>query len=382
MKKLEWLIPYYNDIELSRKQVIDYLNVATKHENQKSLKRIYLYITFECNQQCQYCWIHNNVSDSISTMPISLIDKVISEAVLLGLESVKITGGEPFTNPNLAMIVNLILEKGLNLDIETNGTLINKEWIKSINNKENLFLKISLDAAIADIHDNLARSSVFKKTLESMGLLSEYGIKYGVVTVLNHLNFQYLEDIIKFVSDLGALTHRIILNIQPIGRGKNVEELKLNLSENVEVINRFYKLKAYNDKIELGTLHTTLPPAFIPLDNFNFNSCNWGIGLCGIMPNGDVTLCSPAFDDMNLVAGNIYKGCLTDIWNHSNIFCEELTESKLEGVCSKCLFNEVCRGMCRVFARATYGSENSPYPFCQEMYNEGLFPLWALNIEK
>lgn len=362
---------------------MDYLSFTeSKNKMEKSLKTIYLYITFGCNQKCQYCWIHNNLSCPDKKMPVTMVETAISEGILLGLERVKITGGEPFINPDLASIVNLLLNKGLKVDIETNGTLINSQWIDSISKVENLFFKISLDAATSEIHDSLAQSEVFERTIKNIHLLSERSIKYGIVTVLNHTNVNQLEDIITFASNLGAVSHRIILNIQPIGRGKNVDDIKLNLNETIDVIDRFYQLNEQYKRIELGTLHTTLPPAFIPLDNLNFKSCDWGVGLCGIMPNGDVTMCSPAFNDMNLVAGNLYETKLTDIWNYSSIFDEKAIEFNLEGVCSKCLFSKICRGMCRIFAKATYGSENAPYPFCQEMYETGIFPPWSLNKEE
>ncbi len=69
---------------------------------------------------------------------------------------------------------------------------------------------------------------------------------------------------------------------------------------------------------------------------------------------------------------------LSDIWLNSNLFSEKFVYPELDGVCGKCLFENYCRGMCRVFAKATYGSNKAPYPFCQEMYNAGLFPEWVL----
>jgi len=376
-KTLEWLSPYYDNIVVSRQKVIDYVAVADSKIH-KVLRMLYLYVTFDCNQQCKYCWLHNNVTARHQMMSVEMIEKLLAEAIPLGLERIKITGGEPFTNTSLNDLANTVLAKGIGLDIETNGTLITQKWINDIISRDKLFLKISLDAASSDIHDNLAHANVFKKTVDSAKLLSANTIKFGMVTVLNRLNVHHFEDIIDFVSQLGASTHRIILSIQPLGRGKNIGELKLNLDETIDVIKRFFRLRKYHDKIELGTLHSTIPPAFIPLDRLNFNACDWGIGLCGVMPDGSITMCSPAFESMDLVAGNIYENSLTEIWLNSDMFSESHIHPELDGVCGKCLFSGSCRGMCRVFARATYGSNKAPYPFCQEMFEAGFFPEWAL----
>lgn len=376
-KTLDWLSSYYSDVSASRQKVIDYVTNAS-HGVCKELKMLYLYVTFDCNQQCQYCWLHDNIETKYLKMPVHMIEKTLDEAIRLGLKKVKITGGEPFINIHLSQIINAVLIRGLNLDIETNGTLITQDWIDNLLDKEKVFLKISLDAASSYIHDNLADAEVFQKTIEGTKLLVKNSIRFGMVTVLNQLNVDQFEEIVNFVAQLGAYTHRIILSIQPLGRGKNVDDLRLDISQTLDIINRFYSLKEYHDKIEIGALHSTIPPAFMPLDSLNFNACNWGIGLCGIMPDGSVTLCSPAFEEMELIAGNLYEKSLSDIWFNSDLFSEKFVYPELDGVCGKCLFKNYCRGMCRVFAKATYGSNKAPYPFCQEMYNAGLFPEWAL----
>lgn len=378
MKKvLDWLAPYYNDIPSAKQSVLNYVS-KVDGEVCKDLKMLYLYITFDCNQRCQYCWIHNNIYNSNFKMSTHMIEELLDEAIKLGLKKVKITGGEPFTYPNLNEIVNTILSRGLEVDIETNGTLISQNWINSIMESKKLFFKISLDSISSYIHDNLADSEVFQKTINGVKLLANNSIRFGLVTVLNRLNIRQFEEIVDFAFNLGASTHRIILSIQPLGRGKNINSIKLNLDETLDFINRFYSLEKYHDKILKGELHSTIPPAFMPLDNFNFKACNWGIGLCGIMPNGDVTLCSPAFEEMDLIAGNIFEKGLSNIWFNSDMFNKRNISPQLDGVCGKCLYANFCRGMCRIFAKATYGSSNAPYPFCQEMYDVGLFPEWIL----
>jgi len=41
----------------------------------------------------------------------------------LGIDSVKLTGGEPFLHPYIADILNFIRERNLKLIIETNGII-------------------------------------------------------------------------------------------------------------------------------------------------------------------------------------------------------------------------------------------------------------------
>jgi hypothetical protein len=69
-----------------------------------------------------------------------------------------------------------------------------------------------------------------------------------------------------------------------------------------------------------------------------------------------------------------------DIWRNSPFFEELRTigAGRVKGVCSNCVFYKVCRGVCKISSYSHYGEKDAPYPLCQEMYNAGLFPEYAL----
>lgn len=377
-QKLQWLNNEMVNMEDSKKKIDKILKEYEKID--KKLKLIYLYVTFGCNQKCQYCWINNNTSSGNNNMNLEMIDTILREALPLGLERVKITGGEPFTNNNLISIINKILSFGVGIDLETNGTKLNEELLLEINDLNKIYFKISLDSVNISEHNALANtdSDVFTTTISNIHLLKRYAVNFDIVTVMNKINKSSMNETVKFVQKLGANNHRIILSIQPIGHGKEAKEIQLGLDETIEMINDIYKLKCDYNNLAVGTLHSTLPPAFMPLDSIQFRPCNWGVNLCGIMPNGDVSICAPAFDSMEIVAGNIFNKSLSSIWHNSELFKSLSEVEELEGICGRCLYVKMCRGMCRIFAKAEYGRITSPYPFCQKMYEKGLFPTYAM----
>lgn len=378
-QKIDWLNNEFKDLSSSKKkinEIVDEYGVIDK-----KLKMIYLYVTFGCNQKCQYCWINNNTTSYNKEMTVEMVDAIIKEALPLGLEHIKITGGEPFANNNLIEIINRILSFNIDIDLETNATMLNEEWLLQIDKLKNVYFKISLDSVNMSEHNTLANidDDVFQKTISNIFLLKKYSVNFDIVTVMNKINMHSLRETVKFVERLGAKNHRIILSIQPIGHGKEAKEIQLSLNETIQLINEIYLLKKDYKSLAVGTLHSTLPPAFMPLESIQFRACNWGVNLCGIMPNGDVSICAPAFDSMEIVAGNIYRQDLSIIWNDSALFKSLAEVDELEGICGKCLYVKMCRGMCRIFAKAEYGRITSPYPFCQKMYERGLFPAYVLN---
>jgi radical SAM protein with 4Fe4S-binding SPASM domain len=50
----------------------------------------------------------------------------------------------------------------------------------------------------------------------------------------------------------------------------------------------------------------------------------------------------------------------------------------LEGVCGKCIFKRTCLGMCRAVAYPRTRSFVTPFGFCQEALEKGLFPKTRL----
>jgi sulfatase maturation enzyme AslB (radical SAM superfamily) len=91
------------------------------------LNRLYLYLTDGCNLACRHCWIspaHDPGGQRSTFLEPALIEQAIGEALPLGLESVKLTGGEPLLHPQFADIVGLVGQHGLGLSLETNGTLL------------------------------------------------------------------------------------------------------------------------------------------------------------------------------------------------------------------------------------------------------------------
>ncbi len=59
------------------------------------LKCLIIYITHGCNLRCKHCWISagKQLDNEIS---LDDIKRTLKEAYNIGLESVNITGGEPF----------------------------------------------------------------------------------------------------------------------------------------------------------------------------------------------------------------------------------------------------------------------------------------------
>lgn len=154
---------------------------------------VILKITERCNLNCDYCYFFNAGDDSykehaafISHDTVALVVrrlKEFSEAHNLERIAVHLHGGEPlllakarFNRVCEEIISNLAQTVDLSLTIQTNGMLIDREWIE-IFNRHAVQVGVSLDGAKA--HNNAHRldhrgRSSYESTVRGLSLCQEH----------------------------------------------------------------------------------------------------------------------------------------------------------------------------------------------------------------
>ena len=120
-------------------------------ESTFDLTSLYLYQTDSCNLCCSHCWISPKFSQRKQNgIPFDSLKRPISDAKALGLQSVKITGGEPLLYNELPSLLSFLDSQGLNVSIETNGTLLDEEIVSHIKTTNVQQVSVSVDAASED----------------------------------------------------------------------------------------------------------------------------------------------------------------------------------------------------------------------------------------
>jgi MoaA/NifB/PqqE/SkfB family radical SAM enzyme len=120
-----------------------------------------------CNLSCAYCNEYDKVSE-----PVALEEMLrrIDHLARLGTSIVTISGGEPFTHPDLDAIISRIRHHGRLAGIITNGYLLTRERIERLNRAGLDHMQISID--------NVQPDEVSKKSLKvldkKLEFLSEY----------------------------------------------------------------------------------------------------------------------------------------------------------------------------------------------------------------
>jgi SynChlorMet cassette radical SAM/SPASM protein ScmF len=352
------------------------------------LKHLYFYLTEGCNLSCRHCYLAPKFDPDGSrygTLPLELFQKAIEEAIPLGLQSVKLTGGEPLLHPNIVTMLKILIQKKLELVMETNGVLLSSEIVETITKTENPFISISLDSANAKIHDKIRGvNGSFEKTAAAISTLAENGIMVQVIMSIMQANgsASQINDLIELAEELGASSVKFNI-IQPIGRGKTFSD-----HEGIEIKD----LIALGRKVESEFAPRTsmqiffdYPVAFRSLSSIAMdNGCDvCGIlSILGVLPSGEYARCGMGAHMEQLHFGWIGRDALAKIWHENNTLqnIRKGLPAKLEGICGHCLMKHTCLGSC--IAQNFFRSNSlwAPFWFCKQAYAAGLFPDSRLDL--
>jgi SynChlorMet cassette radical SAM/SPASM protein ScmF len=350
-------------------------------EGVPQLNTYYIYLTGGCNLACRHCWIaptYQANGDTGGHLDYDLFALAIDEGLPLGLSSVKLTGGEPLLHPDFIRMVDLLREKGIQLTLETNGTLLTRSLVQSLKDNSTLSsISVSLDGAKSETHDSFRGvKGSFEKAVQGIRYLVEAGIYPQVIMSLFTGNVDEIEALVQLTEDLGASSVKFNI-IQPTGRGGLMTERGQTLG-----VERLLKLGKWLDtevqQRSSISLYYSWPMAFYntkKLLTFNGYSCSI-FNILGILHTGHLAMCGIGEQEADLCYGQLGVDRLVDVWCTNPILVKlrQQLPAGLEGVCGECIFRDRCLGMCVAENYYYYRSLTAPYWFCQDVAELGLFP--------
>ena len=219
---------------------------------QRAITCLRVSVTDRCNLHCTYCSPDKpNYVAVNKLLTVSEIKKIVDAAVQIGINSIRITGGEPLMRPDLDQIIGEI--SGIpgisDIGITTNGILLEKYAAKLA--KAGLKrVNISLDTLDQDKFKTITKSGLFNKTWNGILAAEAAGLKPIKINsvIIRDLNDHELET-------LASLTithpwHIRFIEYMSLGKYPNMNHQKDKHISLQEMIEKLSKLNIYAvDKI-------------------------------------------------------------------------------------------------------------------------------------
>ncbi|MDD5021452.1 MAG: radical SAM protein [Endomicrobiaceae bacterium] len=253
--------------------IINYLNVIYENLQSDKLKNIILgeieilqcktvlkskpvkmnvILTTRCNLNCIMCTVCKN-EYTIDENYLRIIKEYLPY-----LESVLWQGGEVFLYSNFQELITLAHKNGVKQGFVTNALLLNKELIEMIG-EYNIELSISIDSVHKENYEKIRCGAKFSKLIDVLTQLHNYKLQkkdivYGMAVVVMSLNYDEIDDIVKFAISYGfkvVYFQRYVLN-------KNVLNgtLMLTDEQKIKVLKKIKQLKndtTITKQVEIST---------------------------------------------------------------------------------------------------------------------------------
>lgn len=309
------------------------------------LKELSIEILRKCPNNCLHC-------SSLSTehcseiIPLSKFKEVVQSAKNLGLQTVCLSGGEPFLHPDILEMVAFLHQERLNSFIYTSGICLD-EQARRIPIPTSVISKLSstvsklifnVEAANEAVYDAImGTTGNFPILLESIRRAVDSGVRVEGHFVPNKLNFKQIEKTLELCKSLGA-SRLSFLRLVLHGRAfLNRSLLQMSASETEKMSQLLHQIQTEN--------HYPIRIGFPLSDGSGICQCEAAYGKVNIRYDGRVYPCE-AFKNNQVRAldgitpESIFEKDIADIYQSSEYFKavrQLIREFSSGNYCEKCV---------------------------------------------
>lgn len=224
-------------------------------------RKLRISVTDRCNMRCVYCMPFNNTDwfEQDNILSYEEITRLTTLFVSLGVEKIRVTGGEPTIRPNIETLIGALSKiNGIkSIGMTTNGLLL-QEKIQQLKAAGLGSVNISLDTFRADRFKAMCGIDGVSKILDSIRAAHDAGLKVKINTVIMRgWNDEEVEDFARFARDTGLVVK--FIEFMPLdGTGIWAPDLVFSKGEMIERINKNVKelVPLHNDNSETAMLYS------------------------------------------------------------------------------------------------------------------------------
>lgn len=271
--------------------------------------RMHIEITDRCNLRCRHCFKRRESHD----LPLELVRRLLVDARRLNVRRVTFGGGEPTLHPDFATMLREAVQAQYTVGMVSNarGFRTTWEWLRDLPRGEGGVgaVSFSLDGPTAEIHDAIRSQGSFSDVMKALTLCRIAGVRATTKTVVNRLNMEHLEAIVRLVSGMGASAAEFA-GMLPTEHGvtSGLQPSPKDLARAADALDRLaglYRAEVLRD-ISLG--HEPFMVCCDPFRGLSFSVDVHGrLSLCCML-----SVLSDAGDNQSDVIADLYEESLVD----------------------------------------------------------------------
>ncbi len=334
-------------------------------------------VTFDCTLRCRYCY-----NEFYAKREKKHIDKELAkfflDKIFDYLEKKRdmrfrliFHGGEPMLHPETVEFICRYIERNdflpfAHIGMQSNATVVSMKLIRVLR-KYNVHVGVSIDGT-EDIHNKLRvfpnGKGSFDRTVEGIRLMQKHGVKVGPLTVLTKYNAHRIDEVYRFLMNLGLNNSGIVFCFNrpeyiPTPEQYSIFAHKTALTVLREMAKgRYFSVREFEYVIK----HILTPNRW----GCWSSPCMGAREFISITYTGDTFPCNRInVQEWNL--GNLFDKDFKDIergrkakeWRSR--FWRNIKE------CSECIIGAICQGYCASTAYYKYGDIHKPTELCEHL---------------
>ena len=259
-----------------------------------------LAVTDRCNLRCQYCMPAQGIDivprqELLTFKEMYRLIRVLTE---LGVQKVRLTGGEPFVRKDFVGFLEMLSHNDLleAINITTNGALISQhiDRIEKLGKVKDI--NLSIDSLSREKFAKITRRDAFPEVYKTLELLekSSLNLKLNIV-VQSGVNTDEIVDFVRFTKDKNVAV-RFIEEMPFNGKGQREMEENWTFKKILNEIKTEFNVK------ELVSEKSSTSRNYA-IDNH--------LGTVGIIPAFTRTICNNC-NRIRITSTGTFKNCLFD----------------------------------------------------------------------
>jgi GTP 3',8-cyclase len=228
----------------------------------RHIHKLRLSLLDACSFRCIYCMpLNPQFMPMDKLIKREEIKRIATSLVDLGIDELRLTGGEPTIRPDFMSIMEDLSKLNIKKLSFTSNGLFSKELFPNLKKTKCNNINFSLDSLNAKIFQQMTGSSKFKMVLENILMAIEFGFKVKINCVLmKGLNDHEILDFVRFSGE--NLCEVRFLELMRIGPARNkfdqyfisADEMIAKLEEfsNLEIVARAKDSTSFNYSLNNG----------------------------------------------------------------------------------------------------------------------------------
>ena len=332
--------------------------------------------TFEltpvCNFSCRMCYVRKTAEEvRNSSRPMRTLEQWLAlarEARDAGMLYLLLTGGEPTIWPGFWELYKELMQMGLVVSINTNGSMLDEKAVEQLSEYPPRRVNITLYGACDRTYEELCGvKGMFSKVDNSITRLKEAGIQVKLNCSLTPRNAGDLEAMAAYAKSRSLILDIATYMFPPLRRDSSMvgQNERFTPAEAAFYRLRSYKLQydeeKYRDILQKIQKESVPPPGLSadcedPMDgrircragkaSFWATWDGW-LSLCGMMPQPRVDLMDRTF---------------AEAWIELQNRCEQI---RVSGICKRCPDSQFCHACAAMAQTETGNTAGIPVYLCE-----------------